>query len=401
MSEASISISIGPGQHSFHILETLKKHYELKQSFHIYPDFVIRKYNNGIEINTTQIKLYKSLQRIVWALWLRLPFLKTSQIPKVLFYNLADKLIKKNLEECSLFIAWSQISLQSIRKMKKHGAKVMLEHQMSHVSKWVEIVNEEYSTWRKITKGSYSFFPKKLVEQMLQEYEESDFINVLSSYAKKSFTEQRVTPEKIIVTPFGIDTVKFRPKGTCRNSDGKIRILYVGRMELLKGVQYLLEAFIALKCKQVELNMVGPILPEILPLLEKYQDEGIKLFGSVPNEDLTDYYQNADIFVFPSINDAFGVVVLEAMACGLPVITTENSCAHDVVVNGKNGFVIPIRDSKAIKEKLEILIECKETRLKMGIEARKTVEENFSIEHYEERYFRACEKALGRFVKSV
>ncbi len=394
MNKASVSISIGLGQHSSYILGTLKKHYELKQSFHIYPNFVIRKYNDGIEIGETQIKLYKILQRAVWASWLRLPFLKTSQIPKVFFYNLADNLIKKNLEECSLFIAWSQISLQSIREIKKHGTKVMLEHQMSHVLKWSEIVNEEYFNWRKITKGSYSFFPKKLVEKMVQEYEESDFINVLSSYAKVSFTEQGVTPEKIIVTPYGVDTVKFRSKRMLGNSDGKIRILYVGRLELLKGVQYLLEAFITLKHKQVELHLVGPILPEILPLIKKYQDERIKLFGSVSHEDLPDYYQKADLFVFPSINDAFGLVVLEAMACGLPVITTENSCAYDVVVDGKNGFVIPIRDPKAIKEKLEMLIECKETRSKIGIEARKTVEENFSIEHYEERYFRACEKAL-------
>ncbi|GIU82977.1 MAG: glycosyltransferase family 1 protein [Acidobacteria bacterium] len=393
MEKWSVSIAIGPGQHSEHILNTLKKHYELRQSFHTYPNLVARKYKNGAEVELTQSRLYENLQRIIWASWIRLPYLKTKQTPRSLFARLADDFIKNNLEECALFIAWSQISLKSIRRARDWGAKVMLEHQMVHVLKWDEIISEEYSIWSKVTKGSYSLFPKKLVERMIREYEESDFINVLSSYARESFIKQGVDPKKIIVTPYGIDTEKFRPKAASVN-EKKVRILYVGRMELLKGVQYLLEAFAALKRKDVELHLVGPILPEMLPLLKKYSDERIKLFGAVNHEDLPKFYQDSDIFVFPSINDAFGLVVLEAMACGLPVITTENSCAHDVINDGKNGFIVPIRDARAIKEKLEMLIECEETRLRIRTEARKSVEMNFSLEHYEERYFKACEKTL-------
>ncbi len=396
MNKQTVSISIGPGQHSSYIIDLLKKQYELKQSFHIYPEFLIKNYEKNVESSVKKKQFYRIMQYATWALWTRLPYLKFTQHPRALFLYLADRIISKNLTECDLFIGWPQISLQSIRAMKSKGSRVMLEHQMSHIQKWTQIIDEEYDIWRKFTKGFYSRFSKGIIEQMIREYEEADFINVLSTYAKKSFIENGVTSDKIIVTPFGVDTERFHPKSLFKKQNEKIRILYVGRIELLKGVQYLLEAFIKLKRRDIELYLVGPILPEMMPLLERYDDQRIKPLGSASHDELLFYYQNCDIFVFPSINDAFGLVVLEAMACGLPVITTENSCAYDVVTDGINGFVIPIRNPEAIREKLDFLLECEENRTRMAAEARKTVEQKFSLLEYEKRYLIACEKAFGR-----
>ena len=78
-------------------------------------------------------------------------------------------------------------------------------------------------------------------------------------------------------------------------------------------------------------------MPEIRPILRKFADDRITLIGPVSRHELPAYFQDSDLFVFPSINDAFGMVVLEAMACGIPVITTENSCGRDIINDGVEG----------------------------------------------------------------
>ena len=91
--------------------------------------------------------------------------------------------------------------------------------------------------------------------------------------------------------------------------------------------------------------------------------------GSIAPEE---YYRQASVLVFPSLTEGFGRVTLEAMACGIPVITTEN--ARGIVEDGKTGFVVPIRDATAIREKIEYLYRNKDIAAAMGVEARKAVE---------------------------
>jgi glycosyltransferase involved in cell wall biosynthesis len=135
--------------------------------------------------------------------------------------------------------------------------------------------------------------------------------------------------------------------------------------------------------------LVGPILPEFKSIISKFADERIIIKGLVPHSDLPAVYAGADVFVFPTINDGFGLVVLEAMASGLPVIVTTNCCATDVVVDGENGFVVGIRDPSAIRDRIEVLLEDPIKRRHLGTKARETVLANFTMEHYEKRLLKA------------
>ena len=92
----------------------------------------------------------------------------------------------------------------------------------------------------------------------------------------------------------------------------------------------------------------------------------------------------ADIFVMPSLCESFGKVILEAMASGLPVIATTNTGARDVVKDGKHGFIIPIRDSKAIKDKIQYFYDNPSEIKRMGKNARK-VAENYTWDRYSEK----------------
>ena len=243
--------------------------------------------------------------------------------------------------------------------------------------------------------GFYSLFSERQVARMEQEYEEAGLIHVLSSYAKNSFTEFGFDTEKIHITNFGVDTEKFLPAHTDEERK-HFRILYVGRLELLKGIQYLLDAFTQLKSKGIGLQLVGPIQAEILPVLKRFQDDRIEVLGPVSKDELTAIYQNSDLLVFPSINDAFGLVVLEAMACGIPVITTENSCGYDVVSDEIDGFVVPIRSSKHLRDRIEFFLDDREKTREMGKAARQKIQTSFTLAGYQSAYLKFCRDRIER-----
>jgi len=110
----------------------------------------------------------------------------------------------------------------------------------------------------------------------------------------------------------------------------------------------------------------------------------IRHIPDVPKVELLRYYSNASVFVLPSVADAQPLVVLEAMACGLPVIVTENCGSTDFVRDGIDGFVIPIRDVEALKDRLLFLYKDEAKRRQMGDQARTRVQE-FTWEQYGRR----------------
>lgn len=128
---------------------------------------------------------------------------------------------------------------------------------------------------------------------------------------------------------------------------------------------YLLEAWKKLNLPNAELLLIGSLSHEMNPLIRRY--EGVfRHIPFVPNEQLLQYYGRSSVFVLPSVEDGFAVVIGEAMACGLPVITTYNTGAADIIAHGRHGFVVPIRSPEAIGEHLELLYRNPELRNEMA-----------------------------------
>jgi glycosyltransferase involved in cell wall biosynthesis len=139
-----------------------------------------------------------------------------------------------------------------------------------------------------------------------------------------------------------------------------------------------LEAVKQLNLKNVELLLISPIDNEFKPILRRY--EGLfKHIHSLPNESLVRVYQNSSILVLPSLIEGSSLVIYEAMACGLPIIASENAGA--ITRNGIDGFVVPVRDIEALKEKILLLYENEELRRKMGESAAEYVKQ-FTWENY-------------------
>jgi glycosyltransferase involved in cell wall biosynthesis len=116
----------------------------------------------------------------------------------------------------------------------------------------------------------------------------------------------------------------------------------------------------------------GTILPESRGILSRYEGQ-FRLQPPLSRTAMRDLFSQASVLVLPSIEDGFGQVIVQAMACGIPVIATTNTGGPDVITDGKDGFIVPIRDARAIGERLEYLYRNPEARAAMGRAALETV----------------------------
>lgn len=377
------SIALGPGSHQELIVSALRKKFDAIQVFSNWPAFKVELYKNKQIISEHKPLLYNPATKIVWKAWNMFPF-KSTNWHHAYNLELYDRFVSKNIfKDSELFIGWSQASLNSIKRSVKLNIPVLLEHPMVHVNTWTAIMQEEYERYGNESACQYNMFSPSMIKKMQEEYSYAGSINVLSNYAFNSFIKNGIPGENLHITLPGIDTKLFYPKNNSRTE--KFILIYVGRIDLLKGVHYLLEAFEKLHLKNAELWLVGDIKDEIKHILPRY--EGIyKHFPYQNKKHLIDLYNQANVLVLPSVQEAFGMVILEAMSCGIPVIATETTGAPDIISDGQDGFVVKSRSVISLQEKIAYLYEKREEQEKMGMSARKKINANFDTSHYIERF---------------
>jgi glycosyltransferase involved in cell wall biosynthesis len=170
-------------------------------------------------------------------------------------------------------------------------------------------------------------------------------IVVASSFTKQTMIDHGVCSAKIRVNPYGVDCEQFKVGERRR---GPLRFLFVGMINARKGVPLLLDAWERIGGGGSELWLIGHASAAVRALLPKRAD--VKYLGAVPHDEVATYMQQADVFVFPSYFEGFGLVLLEAMACGLPVITTTATAGPDLVTEGEDGWIIERGDLNALTE---------------------------------------------------
>ena len=231
--------------------------------------------------------------------------------------------------------------------------------------------------------------PSWKIERKEKEIQLADHIFVASSITKKSVLDLGISSEKISVIPYGAPIDYFQPQP---KTDRQFRALYVGRLSPRKGVHYLLQAWEALKLPNAELLFVGS---NLFPhgWLDRYADQ-FRHVSSIPHFSLNQYYSSGSVLVFPSLVEGFGLVLTEAMACGIPVITTPNTAGPDIITDEVEGFIVPIRDVEALQEKLEWCYEHPEELAQMGKAARKKAEQ-ITWDLYRQRLANQVSKILN------
>jgi glycosyltransferase involved in cell wall biosynthesis len=243
----------------------------------------------------------------------------------------------------------------------------VLEVASAHIVQQVALIDEERRRFG--ADVDRAVITPGVVARTLREYAEADRIVVTSSFVRRTFVERGVPESRLTVVPYGIDPA---PPPLERPTRARPRILFVGGCSLRKGIPYLFDAFRRLDAP-AELRLVGRPNTLLFRRLGGLPRHAVAT-GPLSGAALAAEYADADVFVLPSVEDGFGLVTLEAMRAGLPVIVSENAGSAEVVRDGDNGFVVPARDAATLAERLDILLKNPAIRRGMGAEARATAE---------------------------
>lgn len=277
-------------------------------------------------------------------------------------------------------LGWEGCALHSFRRARELGIVSVLDQCTAHVKTGQRLRREEaerHPDWA----DSMSFeFPEWYVERCCREQEIADTIMISSDYAKQTLVDHGIAADKIYVNPIAADPSRFQPRPLQKDGE-TFRVLFVGQITQRKGVAYLLEAFRQLALPNSELLLIGGLLGAGKGL-RAYLGGNIRHLPSVAFFDLHRYYQTGSILVMPSLHESGVLAIHEALASGLPVIATPN--CGSVVRDGEEGFIVPIRDTEALKEKILLLYENRGLRNEMSCRARRRAEE-FTWRAYQQR----------------
>jgi glycosyltransferase involved in cell wall biosynthesis len=210
-----------------------------------------------------------------------------------------------------------------------------------------------------------------------------------SSFTKRTLIDHGVDAAKIRVNPYGVNCSRFSMKPDPKSRP--LRFIFVGLVDARKGIPLLLDAWRSLGGMNAELWIVGSASKDVVALLPELP--GLKYWGKVPHAEVALLMQQCDALVFPSYFEGFGLVLLEAMASGLPVITTTATAGPDIVTEGEDGWVIEPGDLPRLTEVMSFCLEKPAIVREMGRMARSTAE-RFTWTAYGDRWMQILTEIL-------
>ncbi len=297
-----------------------------------------------------------------------------------------DWLVEKNLRDCDVFVGLSGAALKSGRRARARGAKVICDRGSAHIVAHERLLREEF---RKRGAPFEGVDPRNRAQEEA-EYASADVITVPSSFAERSFVAEGIAPGKLRRVPYGMDLSRFQR--VALPPDDKFVVLFVGAISFNKGIPYLLEAFAALRHPRKELVLIGAMAPEMAAYCRGKQFADVTFAGPRPQSALSRWMSSSHVLVLPSLSDGFGMVMGQAMACGCPVIASENSGGPDLIANGSNGFVVPAGQSEALRERLQQLADDAPLQRRMAENALTRARALGGWDSYGREYFEVCRR---------
>jgi glycosyltransferase involved in cell wall biosynthesis len=295
-----------------------------------------------------------------------------------IYFNIFNQFVKKEFDiiHFNTNPAWINGSSMLLRFAKLRNTRTVLNiHGIPHLEQRAE-------QWRPV-----SFFDWM---RILSYCKLADRIVVNSEYMRNNVVVwYRINRDKVVVIPNGVNLKMFTESGSSLKLDGVPSILYIGHLSRLKGVDILISAIAQLRTKfpNIKLHLVGRGNTRGLALLAK--NEGIEknvIFHSWTKQSLTpSYYKGADICVFPSRQEGFGIVILEAMASGIPIIASDIPSFRELISNGVDGRLFKSEDSKALSKEITSLYEDPLLRKELSNNASEKVK-MYSWEKVAEKY---------------
>ncbi|WP_270658423.1 glycosyltransferase family 4 protein [Parabacteroides merdae] len=287
--------------------------------------------------------------------------------------KLANYIIKNPQVEAVVSYDTNSLILFSILKDKAPNVKLIMDN--AHPNRHY-LYHSYHENWECV--GDFSktleacgyLMDSQNAEVYGKEAKLADYHIVASSYSLKALEFDDVPRSRIFKIAYGVDDNSFLKSNRSYSQD-KLNVLFVGEVNQRKGIRQVLEAAKIINSDKVVFNIVGLGREYCSDLYNEFNGY-VNFLGRVPYEELLHQFSSSHIFLFPTMGEGFGLVLLEAMAAGLPVITTENCGGKDIVLNGKNGFIISVGDTKAIIDKVNWALMHPDNLRQMSVEAIKT-----------------------------
>ena len=289
---------------------------------------------------------------------------------KMLFYRdrvhdrWASKKVSANFQ---IVIGYEECCVETFRKAKELGITTILDLAQIHY-KEIEDISNKFPVFSEIYTNQKLRVKINRIKE--EEMALADHILCLSEFAKESLIKHGIPGGKIVVVNLGFDPEKFSPK-TSYSLGAKLRLAYSGTITKRKGIDLLLKLKNELPDK-IDLTFIGP-MADAHQLFENNKGK-FAWYPYLEQNEMNGILKENDLFVFPSYLDSWAMVVIEGMACGLPVIVTENTGAKDAV-DLNCGYIIPSGDYTSLKETVLSFYNNQAKIPPMGIAARKKAEE--------------------------
>jgi alpha-maltose-1-phosphate synthase len=287
-----------------------------------------------------------------------------------------------------VLIAISGAGLLTGRHLQERGGLFVCDRGSTHQRYQENIVMEEYRRWG--VERQVSDERDTVREEAI--YTQADAITVPSSVAARSFVEMGVPATKVHTIPYGVRLENFRPVG--EPPQNEFQVLFAGAAGLRKGIPYLLQAFAALRHPRKRLLIAGHVQEDLRTVLPGLPQEKVEFLGAVPQSRLIELMSRSHALVLPSIEEGLALVQAQALACGCPVICSTNTGGEDLFHDGIEGFIVPIRNSEAIADRLQRLADSPLLQAEMRAAALARVQAIGGWSEYGDRWERLLQDLL-------
>lgn len=300
-----------------------------------------------------------------------------------------------DIRKCDIVVGFDTSSWLLAERARDAGKPFVLDYSTIH-SRAKESISDE--VLRKYPEWSFNITRKSAAHLELEakELALADVVAVASSFTKWSLVQNGVSEDKVMINPYGVDTAHFKMRSREQNGGHPLRFVFLGAVNALKGVPMVVEFLASAEGAKCDFTIIGPVRENVKAEINRLAPN-VTLLGKVAHAKLPSLLHEYDVMVFPSYFEGFGQVILEAMAAGLAVITSKNTCGPDVIDNDRDGVLISAGDQGELREAIARLSLDPDAARQMGrLAAAKA--RDYTWDSYGERWLSILEKSDKRSI---
>jgi colanic acid/amylovoran biosynthesis glycosyltransferase len=239
----------------------------------------------------------------------------------------------------------------------------------------------------------------QLKQELAETFQKAAAVHCVSDAILNEATKYGLDPQKAKVIRPAVDPDFFCPGAQEANHSDTFRITTTGALIWRKGYEYALQSIRVLRDRGINLqfNIVGGGAERdrvVFTIRDLGLENVVQLRGHESPERVREFLRSSHVFLLSSLSEGISNALLEAMACGVPVVTTDCGGMSEAVTDGVEGFLVPVRDVQAISQALQILWDNPQLRTRMGKLGRERVEKSFSLSRHVDQFLSLCERTV-------